>query len=850
MAVGMAAVVVVVVLPSPAAAGAGRATPHAGAVASRPYLPGDARLPFPGSARAVCGRPGVGIAQCLADVLHPSGAAPDAGYPTGLSPSVIEAVYGFTPALTAGSGQTVAIVDAYDDPNAAGDLNTFSAQYGLPLECTGGSSPSPCFNFTQVNQTGGSLLPAEDSGWALEISLDIEWVHALAPAASILLVEANDNNVSSLGAAEQYAAQNAGYVSNSWGTDESSSETSWDSYFNKTGVSYFAAAGDNGGVVSWPSASPGVVSVGGTSLSFAGGTLAQESAWSSGGGGCSLYEPANAYQKTGSVTSCGARRATPDLSLDADPNSGVSVYDSYGGASPWVTVGGTSASTPMVAAEAAVTGKQVNAQYLYASPANIWTRDITAGSNGNAALPGYDLATGLGSWSFTPGAPTGLKATSVPGALDLSWSTPSGAPVGSYTIWKGTSSGEETSDLATVTGSATSYADTSVSANSSYFYEVEAVNSFGVGPPSNEASSTVGTFHTVAFNADGGTGTMAPETASVPTALTRNAFTRTGYSFSGWSTAANGSGTTYADGATFAFTASGTLYAGWKANPTGPRAPTVTGISPSSGPTSGGTAVTITGTGLSAIPGGTTVAFAEAGAVAVSCSSTTKCTATSPAGSAGTVDVVVATAGGTSKTSAADRFTYLAAPAVTSIAPDAGPTKGGTTVTIRGSNFSGAVSAWFGARPAKAVRAVSPSEIIATSPPGSGVVHVTVSATGGTSKKSPGDRFSYVAPPVVNAVTPSVGLGRGDAKATIRGSNFVGAVSVYFGTRRATRVGLLSPTEIVATAPSMSGPVFVTVFAAGGSSKRTARSRFSVVAPAGSSTPTYNRWRLRPGSAA
>jgi len=260
--------------------------------------------------------------------------------------------------------------------------------------------------------------------------------------------------------------------------------------------------------------------------------------------------------------------------------------------------------------------------------------------------------------------------------------------------------------------------------------------------------------------------------------------------------------------------------------------------------------VTITGIGLSASPGGTTVAFAEAGAVAVSCSSATKCTATSPAGSASTVDVVVATAGGTSKTSAADRFTYLAAPAVTSIAPDAGPTKGGTTVTIRGSNFSGAVSAYFGARPAKAVRSVSPSEIIATSPPGSGVVHVTVSATGGTSKKSPGDRFSYVAPPVVNAVTPSVGLGRGDAKATIRGSNFVGAVSVYFGTRRATRVGLLSPTEIVATAPSMSGPVFVTVFAAGGSSKRTARSRFSVVAPAGSSTPTYNWWRLRPGSAA
>ena len=238
-------------------------------------------------------------------------------------------------------------MDAYDDPDAASDLNEFSAQYGLPLECTGGSSPPSCFEFDKVNQTGGSKLPSSDSGWDLEISLDIEWAHGLAPAANILLVEAASNNTSDLLAAEQYAADNAKYVSNSWGATEFAGETSGDSYFTQPGVSYFASSGDKGGAVEWPSSSPDVISVGGTSLKFTpGGQLAEETAWSDGGGGCSGYETTNIYQWTGSVN-CAGMRATPDLALDADPNSGVPVYDSvpYGDHSGWFTIGGTSAST-------------------------------------------------------------------------------------------------------------------------------------------------------------------------------------------------------------------------------------------------------------------------------------------------------------------------------------------------------------------------------------------------------------------------------------------------------------------------------------------------------------------------
>lgn len=319
--------------------------------------------------------------------------------PSGLSPATIKSVYSFSTSSSAGAGKTIAIVDAYDDPHAESDLAVFSSQYGLP-SCT---TANGCFQ--KVNQNGGTNYPRKNSGWALEISLDVQWAHAIAPGAKILLVEASSNSFTNLMTAEDYAKTHAQYVSNSWGGSEFSSESSYDSHFSQSGVSFFVSAGDSGLPAEYPSASPNVLSVGGTTLHFSGSTFTSETGWSSGGGGCSAYETANSAQSSFSQyaqVSCGGKRATPDVSLDADPNSGVSVYDSYpyNGQSGWFTVGGTSASSPMWAARSAdASASVVNAAYVYGNSINF--RDITSGNNGAPCLVGYDLCTGRGSWTGT-----------------------------------------------------------------------------------------------------------------------------------------------------------------------------------------------------------------------------------------------------------------------------------------------------------------------------------------------------------------------------------------------------------------------------------------------------------------
>jgi len=322
--------------------------------------------------------------------------------PTGLSPDKIKSAYSFSTSPKAGTGKTIAIVDAYNDPTAESDLAFFSSNFGLPA-CT---TANGCFK--KVNQTGNTRsLPATDAGWALEIALDVEWAHAIAPGAKILLVEARSSSLSNLFAAEDYAKAHAQYVSNSWGASEFSSEHSYDGHFSQSGVSFFASSGDGGSQI-WPSTSPNVISVGGTTLTLnSDGTWASETGWSGSGGGCSAYEAANAPQSSFSQyaqVNCGGKRGTPDVSLDADPNSGVSVYDStpYSGSAGWWQVGGTSASSPMWAARSADAGVQVNSAYVYGS--SITYRDITSGSNNvGSCLAGYDLVTGRGSWTgLTP----------------------------------------------------------------------------------------------------------------------------------------------------------------------------------------------------------------------------------------------------------------------------------------------------------------------------------------------------------------------------------------------------------------------------------------------------------------
>ncbi len=348
-------------------------------------------------AAAVCPAPAVGAAHCHALVVTDAHGNPAAtSSPTGLSPATIKSVYGFTTSSTAGAGTTIAIVDAYDDPSAESDLNVFSSQYGLPA-CT---TSNGCFS--KVNQTGGTSYPSKNAGWALEISLDVQWAHAIAPGARILLVEASSNSFANLLAAEDYAKTHAQYVSNSWGASEFSGESGYDGHFAQSGVSFFVSAGDAGLPAEYPSASPNVISVGGTTLNFSGSTFSSETGWSSGGGGCSAYETATSAQSGFggyAQVSCGGMRATPDVSLDADPSSGVSVYDTtrYQGQSGWFKVGGTSASSPMWAGRAAVSGSAVSAATVYGN--TITFRDITSGNNGAPCLVGFDLCTGRGSWT-------------------------------------------------------------------------------------------------------------------------------------------------------------------------------------------------------------------------------------------------------------------------------------------------------------------------------------------------------------------------------------------------------------------------------------------------------------------
>jgi subtilase family serine protease len=351
------------------------------------------------SVARVCPGSPIGTASCHALVVTDGVGNPNATTsPTGLSPATIKSAYYYSTSLTAGAGKTIAIVDAYDDPTAESDLAVFSNQFGLPL-CTG------CFK--KVDQTGGTSYPRKDSGWALEISLDIQWAHAIAPGAKILLVEASSNSFADLLAAEDYARGNAQYVSNSWGGSEFSGESSYDSHFAQLGVSFFVSSGDSGLPAQYPSASPNVISVGGTTLTLSSsGTFLDETGWSGSGGGCSVYETATSAQSSFSQygqVNCAGKRATPDVSLDADPASGVSVYDStrYQGQAGWFKVGGTSASSPMWAARAADSAAVVDSAYVYGStikPSAITYRDITSGNNGAAAGVGYDLVTGRGSW--------------------------------------------------------------------------------------------------------------------------------------------------------------------------------------------------------------------------------------------------------------------------------------------------------------------------------------------------------------------------------------------------------------------------------------------------------------------
>lgn len=315
-----------------------------------------------------------------------------------MTPDQIKTFYGINKLANQGQGQTIAIIDAYDHPAIEADLAAFSTQFGLPA-CT---TANRCFH--KVYQ--GGTQPAANAGWALEIALDVEWAHAIAPKARILLIEATSAFLGDLFMCADLAAKNgATVVSMSFGIPEYGGINYFDSFFQARNVVYVASSGDNGHGVEYPASSPYVIGVGGTTVRMdATGAYLAETAWPGSGGGQSIAYAEPAYQ--GQAQSSG-QRGVPDVAYSADPNTGFAVYCSFNGG--WLEVGGTSAGTPQWAALFAIANSMrtikkkfplslANA-YLY--PIAAFYRDITSGSDGAcgaicSAGVGYDFVTGLG----------------------------------------------------------------------------------------------------------------------------------------------------------------------------------------------------------------------------------------------------------------------------------------------------------------------------------------------------------------------------------------------------------------------------------------------------------------------
>jgi N-acetylneuraminic acid mutarotase len=364
----------------------------------------------------------VPVARCFAigraDSSGRIAATPAAVGPpsTALGPQQIQAAYQLP---DAGAGTTVAIVDAYGYDSAESDLAEFRSFYGLPA-CTAADG---CF--TKVDQNGGTNFPEEDGGWSVETALDLDAVSSACPKCKLLLVEGDSPDLGDLGQAVDTAASlGATAISNSYGVDgEDPDELSYDHYYDHPGIAVTVSTGDSGNVQSWPATSPTVTGVGGTLLTPDGSARGwTETAWDSGGSGCSLYEPRPDYQSNIDAD-CPDNKASADISADADPDSGLAVYNTLG-QSGWAQWGGTSLASPLVAAMYALAGTPTPGTYPvtypYRDTADL--NDVTQGSNGTCgtvlctAGPGWDGPTGLGSPKGT-GALTLGKTGEVAGTV-------------------------------------------------------------------------------------------------------------------------------------------------------------------------------------------------------------------------------------------------------------------------------------------------------------------------------------------------------------------------------------------------------------------------------------------------
>jgi subtilase family serine protease len=356
-------------------------------------------------------------------------------------PAQMKQAYGVNQVTQQGQGMTIAIVDAFSQPNIVSDLSIFSNTLGLPQMDGVGSDPK----FSIMTPTGQTTpgLPPSNAPWGVEISLDVEWAHSIAPYANIDLIECQDAGGDSLFAAEvdgQPFASGVGFakslpgvavVSNSYGTGEFNGETDYDSEFTtpNNNVSFVYSTGDSGAPGEYPAYSPNAIAVGGTSLETLSikGNYGKEIGWNGSGGGISHYESTPAFQSSNGVN-FGAR-SIPDVSMDADPTTGVVLYDSYDYGSQFVVgIGGTSLAAPMWAGLIAL-GDQAHGSnldshailsdlYSAYNSANYSTdfHDVTTGNNGHAAGVGYDLVTGIGS-PKAPGIVSLLGSSASPAVL-------------------------------------------------------------------------------------------------------------------------------------------------------------------------------------------------------------------------------------------------------------------------------------------------------------------------------------------------------------------------------------------------------------------------------------------------
>jgi|HubBroStandDraft_1064217.scaffolds.fasta_scaffold23150_2 subtilase family serine protease len=370
----------------------------AGAAAVRPT---SRIVPF--SVQASCAAAKPGFASCFAlRVIGSQHLSVQATGPAGYHPADLKSAYNLP--STGGTGQTVGIVDAYNDPDAASNLAVYRKEFGLPA-CT---TANGCFR--KVSETGTKTYPKNNSGWSEEISLDLDMVSAICPSCHILLVEATTSSLANLGKSVDEAVKlGATEVSNSYGGSETKNEATFAADYDHPGVPITVSAGDSGyqAGAQNPAVYNTVTAVGGTSLKKSSSasrgwteTVWDTSSTEATGSGCSKYIAKPSWQKD---TGC-TFRTVGDVAADADPATGVSVYDTDGGVGGWLVFGGTSVASPLIAAVYALAGNGAsidNASYTYAHTSKLY--DVTSGSNGSCggsylctAKVGYDGPTGNG----------------------------------------------------------------------------------------------------------------------------------------------------------------------------------------------------------------------------------------------------------------------------------------------------------------------------------------------------------------------------------------------------------------------------------------------------------------------